>query len=210
MILSGRRSAGAEENIEVLLANRRRGRPNEASRLHGALIVVLFAFPAIVAWNTGRIPMKPRLSFGAASAAAYRAMMGLERAIHESGLEPKLVHLLKLRASQINGCAYCIDMHWKDARAFGETEQRLYGLPDRATRCTRRHPSARYRTHLDDSTSRSHRDDHDSSSRRSRGPSPSAIAQTTARQQRAQAARELAKSSPGRCNLPPRPAATQR
>jgi len=128
MILSGRRSAGAEESIEVLLANRRRGRPNEASRLHGVLIVVLFAFPAIVAWNTGRIPMKPRLSFGAASAAAYRAMMGLERAIHESGLEPKLVHLLKLRASQINGCAYCIDMHWKDARAFGETEQRLYGL----------------------------------------------------------------------------------
>src|SRR6266478_3834994 len=47
MILSGRRSAGAEESIEVLLANRRRGRPNEASRLHGALIVVLFAFPAI-------------------------------------------------------------------------------------------------------------------------------------------------------------------
>src|SRR6266446_1476882 len=47
MILSGRCSAGAEESIEVLLANRRRGRPNEASRLHGALIVVLFAFPAI-------------------------------------------------------------------------------------------------------------------------------------------------------------------
>ncbi len=47
MILSGRRSAGAEESIEVLLANRRRGRPNEASRLHGTLIVVLFAFPAI-------------------------------------------------------------------------------------------------------------------------------------------------------------------
>src|SRR5206468_6470865 len=44
------------------------------------------------------------------------------------GIEPKLLHLIKLRASQINGCAYCIDMHSKDARALGETEQRFYGL----------------------------------------------------------------------------------
>ena len=55
-------------------------------------------------------------------------MLGLEKFIHESGIEPKLVHLLKMRASQINGCAYCLDMHSKDARAEGETEQRLYGL----------------------------------------------------------------------------------
>jgi AhpD family alkylhydroperoxidase len=72
--------------------------------------------------------MKPRLDIAAVSPASYRAMLGLERQIHESGLEPRLVHLLKMRASQINGCAYCLDMHSKDARAAGETEQRLYGL----------------------------------------------------------------------------------
>jgi AhpD family alkylhydroperoxidase len=72
--------------------------------------------------------MKPRLNIGAVSPAAYRSMLGLEKFIHESSIEPKLVHLLKMRASQINGCAYCLDMHSKDARAEGETEQRLYGL----------------------------------------------------------------------------------
>ena len=55
-------------------------------------------------------------------------MSGLEGYLKRSGLEPNLLHMVKLRASQINGCAYCIDMHWKDARAVGETEQRLYGL----------------------------------------------------------------------------------
>jgi AhpD family alkylhydroperoxidase len=55
-------------------------------------------------------------------------MSGLETYIHSSSIEPELVHLLKMRASQINGCAYCLDMHSKDARALGETEQRLYGL----------------------------------------------------------------------------------
>lgn len=58
----------------------------------------------------------------------YRAMYGLERYVRQSGLEPSLLELIKLRASQINGCAYCIDMHWKDLRAVGENEQRLYGL----------------------------------------------------------------------------------
>jgi len=72
--------------------------------------------------------MNPRLNIGAVSPAAYRSMLGLEKFIHESSIEPKLVHLLKMRASQINGCAYCLDMHSKDARAGGETEQRLYGL----------------------------------------------------------------------------------
>src|SRR3954454_10325727 len=72
--------------------------------------------------------MKPRLDTGAVSPAAYRAMFGLEKFSHESSIEPKLAHLLKMRASQINGCAYCLDMHWKDARALGESEQRLYGL----------------------------------------------------------------------------------
>jgi AhpD family alkylhydroperoxidase len=60
---------------------------------------------------------------------AYRAMAGLEAYLKRCGIEHGLLHLVKLRASQINGCAYCIDMHWKDARAAGEGEQRLYGLP---------------------------------------------------------------------------------
>jgi AhpD family alkylhydroperoxidase len=72
--------------------------------------------------------MKPRLNIAGVAPAAYHAMLGLEKFIHQSSIEPKLVHMLKLRASQINGCAYCLDMHWKDARAVGETEQRLYGL----------------------------------------------------------------------------------
>jgi AhpD family alkylhydroperoxidase len=54
--------------------------------------------------------------------------MALEKYIHGCGIEPKLIHLLKLRASQINGCAFCIDMHSKDARAHGEEEHRLYAL----------------------------------------------------------------------------------
>src|SRR5688572_32633685 len=58
----------------------------------------------------------------------YKAMLGLEKYLSKSSIEKPLRELVKLRASQINGCAYCIDMHWKDARAGGETEQRLYGL----------------------------------------------------------------------------------
>jgi AhpD family alkylhydroperoxidase len=57
-----------------------------------------------------------------------KAMYGLEEPLRTSGLEPALRELVKTRASQINGCAYCIDMHTKDARAQGETEQRLYAL----------------------------------------------------------------------------------
>lgn len=72
--------------------------------------------------------MKSRINVAHVSPAAYRAMSGLETYIHSSSIEPELVHLLKMRASQINGCAYCLDMHSKDARALGETEQRLYGL----------------------------------------------------------------------------------
>jgi AhpD family alkylhydroperoxidase len=53
----------------------------------------------------------------------------LELATHASGLESSLLELVNMRASQINGCAFCLDMHWKDARAAGETEQRLYCLP---------------------------------------------------------------------------------
>jgi AhpD family alkylhydroperoxidase len=73
--------------------------------------------------------MEPRIDLrGPAYAAAVKVMMGLESYIRRSGLESGLLHLIKTRASQINGCAYCIDMHTKDARAEGESEQRLYAL----------------------------------------------------------------------------------
>ena len=72
--------------------------------------------------------MKPRIDIAKISPGAYRAMAGLEQYIHSTSLEPGLVLLLKFRASQVNGCAYCLDMHSKDARVLGETEQRLYGL----------------------------------------------------------------------------------
>jgi AhpD family alkylhydroperoxidase len=58
----------------------------------------------------------------------YGALQRLSALVKDSGLEPSLLELVKLRASQVNGCAYCIDMHSKDARAAGETEQRLYAL----------------------------------------------------------------------------------
>ena len=72
--------------------------------------------------------MKPRMDYQAASPEGIRAMLGLERHLHGCSLEANLVHLVKLRVSQMNGCAYCIDMHWKDLRAGGESEQRLYAL----------------------------------------------------------------------------------
>jgi AhpD family alkylhydroperoxidase len=72
--------------------------------------------------------MEPRIDTSRVSPQAFQAMFGLEKYVHASGLEPSLLHLVKMRASQINGCAYCLDMHWKDARAASETEQRLYLL----------------------------------------------------------------------------------
>ena len=73
--------------------------------------------------------MEARLNAQQVSPAAYTAMVGLETFVRKaSKLEPSLVELVKMRASQINGCAYCIDMHSKDARSEGETEQRLYAL----------------------------------------------------------------------------------
>lgn len=72
--------------------------------------------------------MGPRIDIAKANPAAAHAMLGLEKYNHESGLEASLLELVKMRASQINGCAYCLDMHSKDARAAGETEQRLYVL----------------------------------------------------------------------------------
>jgi AhpD family alkylhydroperoxidase len=73
--------------------------------------------------------METRVNFGKYYASGLgKMMLGLQKEVEESGLEPALLDLVKMRASQVNGCAYCIDMHWKDARARGETEQRLYGL----------------------------------------------------------------------------------
>jgi AhpD family alkylhydroperoxidase len=72
--------------------------------------------------------MEARFSFFKAAPDAYKAMRGLEEYLHQCGLEESLLHLVKLRASQINGCAYCLDMHWKDLRAIGQNEQRLYSL----------------------------------------------------------------------------------
>ena len=72
--------------------------------------------------------MKPRLKYEEAAPQAYKAMLDFHRASTKFSLEKPLVELVKTRASQLNGCAYCVDMHTKDARAGGETEQRLYGL----------------------------------------------------------------------------------
>jgi AhpD family alkylhydroperoxidase len=72
--------------------------------------------------------MEPRINIASVSPDAYRAVAGIQRFVDNSGLERSLRELIKLRASQLNGCAYCLDMHWKDARANGETEQRLYSL----------------------------------------------------------------------------------
>lgn len=72
--------------------------------------------------------MEPRIDYAKASEKGLAAMLGMEHHVHASGLDPLLIELVKLRASLINGCAYCVDMHTKVARALGETEQRLYGV----------------------------------------------------------------------------------
>ena len=72
--------------------------------------------------------MKQRLNHMEVAQGALKAMFGLGAYLAKCGLEPSLLHLLEFRVSQINGCAYCLDMHSKDLRAAGETEQRLYVL----------------------------------------------------------------------------------
>src|SRR5271167_3747520 len=72
--------------------------------------------------------MAQRIDYAQAFPEAIKAMAQMEATLRHSGLEKPLLELVKLRASQLNGCAYCIDMHTKDARAGGETEQRLYAL----------------------------------------------------------------------------------
>jgi AhpD family alkylhydroperoxidase len=72
--------------------------------------------------------MKPRLDFYKAAPDTIKALLALENQVRASGLEPSLFELVKIRASQINGCAFCINMHTQDARKQGETEQRIYLL----------------------------------------------------------------------------------
>ncbi|AWC23265.1 alkylhydroperoxidase AhpD family core domain protein [Aminobacter sp. MSH1] len=70
--------------------------------------------------------MKPRLNFYTAAPELTKHLVALNKAVNECGLEHSLLHLIKLRASQINGCSYCVDMHSREAKADGETEQRLW------------------------------------------------------------------------------------
>jgi len=72
--------------------------------------------------------VQPRFSYAKLSPDAYQAMIALERYLAQSSIEKNLLHLIKFRVSQINGCAFCLDMHSKDLRALGESEQRLYSL----------------------------------------------------------------------------------
>ncbi|CAM3941403.1 carboxymuconolactone decarboxylase family protein [Mucilaginibacter galii] len=73
--------------------------------------------------------METRININEIDQAAYKAMYALEGYIQKSGLDKNLYELIKIRASQINGCAYCLNMHTRDARKLGETEQRIYVLP---------------------------------------------------------------------------------
>jgi AhpD family alkylhydroperoxidase len=72
--------------------------------------------------------MKARIDLMHVTPGVIQAMLGLERQVRQAGFDRGLLDLVRMRASQINGCAYCLDMHSKDARANGETEQRLFGL----------------------------------------------------------------------------------
>ena len=72
--------------------------------------------------------MEARIDYLKSGGGVLETMLGLENYLRQCGLDERLLILIKLRASLINGCAYCIDMHWKDLRSLGETEQRLYGL----------------------------------------------------------------------------------
>ena len=73
--------------------------------------------------------METRVKVEKSGTDTYRAMQGVEKTLAHSSIDKALRELIKVRVSQINGCAFSLDMHWKDARAAGETEQRLYGLP---------------------------------------------------------------------------------
>jgi AhpD family alkylhydroperoxidase len=73
--------------------------------------------------------MSPRIQYGTQAPEVYEAMGALDDAIQNNGLDRVVVYLVQLRVSQINGCAYCLDLHWKDLKAQGVSDQRLYSLP---------------------------------------------------------------------------------
>jgi AhpD family alkylhydroperoxidase len=72
--------------------------------------------------------MEARFNYLEAAPNGYKALVGTENYLNGCGLEKSLLHLIKLRASQINGCGFCLDMHWKDLKAIGEKDERLYSL----------------------------------------------------------------------------------
>ncbi len=72
--------------------------------------------------------MSARFDYSQSAPGVYTAMDAVDRHLTQCRLDDRLLHLVRLRVSQVNGCAYCIDMHWKDLRAAGESEQRLYSL----------------------------------------------------------------------------------
>jgi AhpD family alkylhydroperoxidase len=72
--------------------------------------------------------MQARIDYYKVSPGGYKALLGLDHYLAGSSLEKNLLHLIKLRVSQVNGCAFCLDMHWKDLQAEGESEQRMYSL----------------------------------------------------------------------------------
>jgi AhpD family alkylhydroperoxidase len=102
-----------------------RGRSPECGR--AAMAEKAWATSAMLPPAAASVRSSMRLDYIKASPEAFKAMLGVEKYLH-GAMPGSLLHMIKLRVSQINGCAYCIDMHWKDARAAGETEQRLYGL----------------------------------------------------------------------------------
>lgn len=72
--------------------------------------------------------MDQRIDYSKVDPEGINGLLQLEKHVHDSGLDPLLLELVRLRVSQINGCAYCLDMHTKNARSLGESEQRLYGI----------------------------------------------------------------------------------
>lgn len=82
--------------------------------------------PVVVRKGEAMKEMQTRLDYFPKAPELMKAVLALNKAVEESGLERSLLHLIKLRASQINGCSYCVDMHAHEAREDGETEQRLY------------------------------------------------------------------------------------
>jgi len=90
------------------------------------LLNILVPKYKLILWREYK--METRFLMGKVNPEGYKAMVGLEKYLMTTSIDEILKELIKIRASQINGCAYCIDIHTKDARKLGETEQRIYAL----------------------------------------------------------------------------------